>query len=115
MGWLSLAHGGAWHGYHDQHLACWPCRVMDDLQELQAFLTQRSAELGSGAGEALAASLPQAVQARLAPLQSRATTRAPTPWLHTAPGTAVQKWRMCHMAIRHRLHVPKTVWSILCM
>jgi hypothetical protein len=35
---------------------------MDDLYELQAFLTQRAAELGSGAGEALSASLPQAVQ-----------------------------------------------------
>ena len=37
---------------------------MDDLQELRAFLAQRAAELGSGAGEALSASLPQSVQAR---------------------------------------------------
>lgn len=43
----------------------WPCtwgRVMDDLHELQAFLAQRSAELASGAGEALSASAPEAVQ-----------------------------------------------------
>jgi CDK5 regulatory subunit-associated protein 3 len=43
----------------------WPRRVVDDLHELQAFLAQRATELGSGAGEALSASLPQAVQARL--------------------------------------------------
>lgn len=37
-------------------------RLMDDLHELQAFLTQRSAQLASGAGEALSASAPEAVQ-----------------------------------------------------
>lgn len=47
-----------------QRCFCCHCRLVDDLHELQAFLTQRAAELASGAGEALSASAPEAVQVK---------------------------------------------------
>ena len=55
---------------------------MDDLQELRAFLAQRVAELGSGAGEALSAALPQAVQARLPCLELMPASAADGPPYH---------------------------------
>jgi hypothetical protein len=59
-----------------------PCRVVDDLYELQAFLAQRAAELGSGAGEALSASLPQAVQVRRSAHDSLTGGTVHAAWMH---------------------------------